>query len=121
MALDAHTGVLLWDSPTNASLPSAPVVANGVVYVGSDDVTQGDNLYAFDARTGARLWSYVTGIVFSSCAVANGVVYVGSEDQNIYAFGLSDSSQTTQLPAQRPDLKTLQLDFSLKVSRFTVP
>ena len=54
---------------------SSPAVANGVVYVGSDD----DNVYALNASTGAKLWSYTTGgYVDSSPAVANGVVYVGS-------------------------------------------
>ena len=32
-------------------------MANGVVYVGSDD----DNVYALNASTGAQLWSYPTG------------------------------------------------------------
>lgn len=59
-------------------------VANGIVYVGSDD----NNLYAFNATTGAKLWNYTTGgAVESSPAVANGVVYVGSEDGNVYAIG----------------------------------
>ena len=43
------------------------------MYVGSDD----QNVYALNASTGAKLWSYATGgSVFSSPAVANGVVYV---------------------------------------------
>ena len=54
---------------------SSPAVANGVVYVGSND----GNVYALNASTGAMLWSYTTGGgVYSSPAVANGVVYVGS-------------------------------------------
>jgi outer membrane protein assembly factor BamB len=54
-----------------------------VVYVGSDDA----NLYALNAATGARLWSFATGNgVESSPAVANGVVYAGSDDGNLYAF-----------------------------------
>ena len=36
---------------------SSPAVANGVVYVGSDD----GNVYALNATTGAKLWSYTTG------------------------------------------------------------
>jgi serine/threonine-protein kinase len=60
-------------------------VANGVVYVGSVD----NNVYALNAKTGAKLWSYTTAnSVESSPAVANGVVYVSSEDNNVYAFGL---------------------------------
>jgi len=58
-------------------------VANGVVYVGSYD----HNIYALDALTGAKLWSYATGnSIYSSPAVANGVVYVGSLDGNLYAL-----------------------------------
>ena len=39
-----------------------------------------DNVYALNASTGAKLWSYTTGgDMDSSPAVANGVVYVGSE------------------------------------------
>ena len=65
---------------------SSPVVANGVVYVGSID----GNLYALNAGTGALLWKYTTGsAVDSSPAVANGVVYVGSDDNNLYALNAS--------------------------------
>jgi outer membrane protein assembly factor BamB len=60
-------------------------VANGVVYVGSDD----HNVYALNASTGALLWQYTTGgAVESSPAVANGVVYTGSDDGSVYAFSL---------------------------------
>jgi outer membrane protein assembly factor BamB len=58
-------------------------VANGVVYVGSDD----NNVYALNAGTGAFVWKYTTGgAVYSSPAVANGMVYVGSADGNVYVF-----------------------------------
>jgi eukaryotic-like serine/threonine-protein kinase len=56
-----------------------------VVYVGSGD----NSLYAVDARTGNKLWSFATGAaIISSPAVANGVVYVGSYDGKLYAFHL---------------------------------
>ena len=66
---------------------SSPAVANGVVYVGS---LTDNKVYALNASTGAKLWSYTTGgaIYYSSPAVANGVVYVGSLDGKVYAFGL---------------------------------
>ena len=65
---------------------SSPAVANGVVYIGSDD----NNVYALNANTGALLWSYTTGgAVTSSPAVANGVVYVGSDDNKVYALNAS--------------------------------
>jgi outer membrane protein assembly factor BamB len=58
-----------------------------VVYVGSVDF----NVYALDAATGAKLWSFPTGSdVRSSPAVANGMLYVGSGymNGNLYAFHL---------------------------------
>ena len=58
-------------------MDSSPAVANGVVYVGSDD----GNVYALNAATGAKLWSYATGKLESSPAVANGVVYVGTDER----------------------------------------
>ena len=47
-------------------------MANGVVYVGSDD----ENVYALNASTGAKLWSYPAG--GSSPAVVNGTLYIGA-------------------------------------------
>jgi outer membrane protein assembly factor BamB len=81
-ALNARTGAKLW---TIGGIYSEPAVANGVVYVGSDDY----NVYALNARTGAKLWSYTTGYqVESSPVVANGMLYVNSDDYKVYAFGL---------------------------------
>jgi hypothetical protein len=83
----------LWTATTGGQIFSSPAVANGVVYVGSDD----DKLYAFDAAGVTRcsggtclpLWTGGTaGQVMSSPAVANGVVYVGSNDDKLYAFGV---------------------------------
>ena len=72
-----------WNFATGKEIYSSPAVADGVVYVGSDD----HNLYAFDAVSGALLWNYTTGrAVRASPAVANDVVYFGSDDNNIYAL-----------------------------------
>ena len=74
---------LKWSYATGGAVHSSPAVANGVVYIGSDDF----NVYALNAKTGAKLWSYATGgAVQSSPAVSNGVVYVGSNDYNVYAL-----------------------------------
>ena len=77
-----------WSASTAAYINSSPAVANGVVYVGSEDFY----VYALDAKTGAKLWSYATCYV-SSPTVANGVVYVGSSDSNVYAFSLKKSRE----------------------------
>ena len=80
---------LKWKNPIGRVpffILSSPAVANNVVYIGSDN----GNVYAFNAGTGAKLWSYATGatsnVYFSSPAVANGVVYIGSNDSNLYAL-----------------------------------
>ncbi|MGH9280748.1 MAG: PQQ-binding-like beta-propeller repeat protein, partial [Acidimicrobiales bacterium] len=73
----------VWAAPTGDQVSSSPAVANGTVYVGSDDT----RLYAMNAATGQILWSTITGgSVRSSPAVANGTVYVGSDDTRLYAM-----------------------------------
>ncbi len=72
-----------WTAQTRGPIPSSPAVANGVVYVGSQDF----HLYAFNATTGATLWTAQTGnYINSSPTVANGIVYIGSNDDKLYAF-----------------------------------
>ena len=64
---------------------SSPAVANGVVFVGSED----HNLYALNASTGSLVWTYTTGDrILSSSSIANGEVFVGSADTNLYAFSI---------------------------------
>jgi len=90
----------LWLGPTGGAVYSSPAVADGVVYVGSDD----GNLYAFDAAGGGShcsaamicspLWTAAGTEGFgisSSPAVANGVVYVGA-GESLYAFDASGAS-----------------------------
>jgi len=73
---------------------SSPTVANGVVYVGSDD----GKMYAFNAAGCGSgqcqpLWTYQTGgLIFSSSAVADGVLYFGSTDHHLYAFHLNGAT-----------------------------
>jgi outer membrane protein assembly factor BamB len=86
-------------------------VANGVVYVGSDD----SNVYALNATTGAKLWSYSTGGgVYSSPAVVNGVVYVGSLNGGVYAFSLKKGGGKH---GQFPNVPTEDASLSLSGSR----
>jgi len=74
---------LKWSYTTGFYVYSSPAVANGVIYIGSED----SKVYALKAKTGHKLWSYTAGdLVASSPAVANGVVYVGSYDRNLYAL-----------------------------------
>ncbi|MGA3199620.1 MAG: PQQ-binding-like beta-propeller repeat protein [Halobacteriota archaeon] len=88
-ALNATTGTEVWSFPNGGDM-SSPAVANGTVYVGSDD----SNLYALNATTGTEVWSFPTGFwVVSSPAVYNGVVYVGSYDNNFYAINATSGAK----------------------------
>ncbi len=79
------TGQQLWMTGTGAAIFSSPTVANGVVYIGSQD----GKLYALDSETGTVLWTYLTGLpIDSSPTVTNGMLYVGSWNGKVYAFGL---------------------------------
>jgi len=131
-AFDAETGASAWSAPihqNSQSSPqsahqrttsppftlaySAPAVANGVVYVGSTDT----NIYAFDALTGAALWSATTGdAIVSSPTVADGFVYVGSNDGRLYAFAIDggDNVSYKRQHTQPPSFATLHPDYRLK-------
>jgi hypothetical protein len=76
---------LVWAVPTGAGLSTAPLVANGVVYIGSRDGI----FYALNATTGAELWSHTTeGPIETSAALSEdgSVVLFGSEDMHAYAL-----------------------------------
>jgi outer membrane protein assembly factor BamB len=85
-ALHAN-GSKTWSVPTSGPVYSAPAVADGFVFVGSDD----NNVYALRTSNGAELWNYPTGAaVRSGPTVAHGKVYVGSNDHNLYALRVGD-------------------------------
>ena len=76
-------GALIWKFTTGGWVLTAPVVVDGVVYVGSDD----GSLYALAADTGEQLWSFATGDVIRSVpTVVDGTVYFGSNDNHLYAL-----------------------------------
>lgn len=96
-ALDAtKPGPELWRADTGAAkarqlnqpnqyyVTATPTIADGIVYVGSQD----NSVYALDAGTGAKVWSFPTSskIFLSSPVIANGVLYIGSNDNNLYAL-----------------------------------
>jgi len=79
-----NTNNTIWKYTTGDRVISSPAVADGKVYVGSDD----DKVYCLNASTGAHIWNYTTGyLVQSSPAVADGKVYVGSVlDGKVYCL-----------------------------------
>jgi len=99
-ALNATTGAKLWNYTSRGWVESSPAVANGVIYVGSDDqLATAGNVYAINAATGAKLWNFTTGgEVHSSPAVVNGLLYVGSEDGKVYAIGNAATATSQGTP-----------------------
>lgn len=74
-----------WAATTGQYVNASPAVANGNVYVTSND----HNLYAFNATTGAKLWSATLGDYSnSSPTVADAAIYVGANDGKLYAFNV---------------------------------
>jgi eukaryotic-like serine/threonine-protein kinase len=91
----ANVGSLVeqWSSSNggNVSQSLPPVISHGVVYASSTypDATGTQYLgdvYAYDAKNGARRWVRSTNGIPSPPSVANGIVYVGSVDHFLYAF-----------------------------------
>ena len=80
----------LWSFAADGWVSAAPAIADGVVYVGSDD----HQVYALDAATGTELWIFTTGdVVKSTPTVSDGVVYVGSNDRRLYALDAATGSE----------------------------
>jgi outer membrane protein assembly factor BamB len=74
-----------WVFTASAGILMTPVVANGIIYIGSSD----GNLYAVNGFTGAQVWTFATGTFLdndSGLAVANGIVYLGARNGNLYAL-----------------------------------
>jgi outer membrane protein assembly factor BamB len=83
VAIDATTGVELWNAGTGDAVVSTPAVAAGRVYAGSFD----GKVYALDAATGAQMWTYDTGApVTSAPALYDGLVIVGSRSYDLVAL-----------------------------------
>jgi outer membrane protein assembly factor BamB len=72
-----------WVFQTGAKISSSAAVANGKVYVGSEDY----NWYCLDAYTGELIWNFTTGYkVRASAAVVDGKVFTGADDGNFYCL-----------------------------------
>jgi len=94
----AHSGVgqsgptnltLMWKFTTSGAVVSSPSMADGRVYVGSQD----KNVYCLDARSGGLIWNFTTnGKIKSSPAVADGKVYIGPDDGYVYCLNAYDGS-----------------------------
>jgi polyvinyl alcohol dehydrogenase (cytochrome) len=98
-ALDRETGEILWEAPltqggTQGGVMASAAVADGTVYVTSNDASRDADMAALDADTGEEVWraqlgAHVTGPV----TWANGVLYVSDDSGRIAAYDAADGSR----------------------------
>ena len=80
--LSLTTGATLHTTTLGSGAYSSPVVANGIVYFGSQDT----NVYAFTAREAGLVWKFKLPSIPGGAIVANGVLYITSRDGALYAL-----------------------------------
>lgn len=85
VALDQRFGQIVWQQAQPAGVIGAAAVAGGVVFIGGGDGL----LRAYDAETGATLWSAQRGTIWGGVSVTSDRVFVGSNDGAVYSFQLN--------------------------------
>ncbi|HVO56266.1 MAG TPA: PQQ-binding-like beta-propeller repeat protein [Dongiaceae bacterium] len=79
-----------WQFHTGGQVFSSPAIANGLVYVGSND----HFLHALDLANGGEKWKFKTaGRIVSSPAVSDGTVFFLSYDSNFYAVDAASGTE----------------------------
>jgi eukaryotic-like serine/threonine-protein kinase len=77
-------GRAAWTFATRARVESSPAIADGRVFVGSND----GRFYVLNVMTGAKLWEFNAGAALSaSPAIGKGRIVIGSQDGKLYCFG----------------------------------
>jgi len=105
-ALDAQTGLKKWAFNNHGSwVIASPAVEDGRVYFATSDSAM---FYAFDARSGAPIFSLkFHWPMFSSPAIAGGMLYIGSHEGKLIAIDLKTQQsawefQTDASPKKAP-------------------
>lgn len=114
----ARTGVHPGPGPTSSPEPvwsahlgdlilSSPVVADGVVYIGSvsPTIAAGGALHALDLQTGEGLWRVDLDRgdgILSTPAVINGVVYVATYDGVVLAIDATTGEEAWRVTLDEP-------------------
>ena len=74
----------VWTFATRARVESSPAIADGRVFVGSND----GRFYVLGVSNGAKLWEFAAGgPISASAAIAKGRVVIGTLDGKLYCFG----------------------------------
>jgi polyvinyl alcohol dehydrogenase (cytochrome) len=97
VALDQRDGRIVWEVTQSSKVFGAAAVGGGVTFIGGFD----GRLHAYDASTGAELWSAQTNTVAGGTSISASRVFVGSMDRNVYAFALPTSGPPPAAAALR--------------------
>ncbi len=107
-ALSAIDGHLVWRNRFVGTNVSTPAIAEGRVFVNSEDPEFG--LWAFDAASGALLWkTRKPGESLATVTVANGVVYDITEFGELMMFDAASGNLLATI--HDPDGKPFNADF----------
>ena len=82
VALYARGGATAWSVGEAGCSDTTPSVAQGVVYI----VGCAETLHAYDAATGAPLWSTKGPAASGLVSIANGIVWTGRSDGKVLGF-----------------------------------
>lgn len=98
-ALRPTDGKVLWHFATQRSVSVAPVVAQGIIYVGCHD----HRVYALDVTTGAKRWEHemANGIEISpALSLDNTQIFVADRKGNVAALALPLSAEQYEAAGQ---------------------
>jgi outer membrane protein assembly factor BamB len=107
-ALDEQTGGILWQVRPGGPLRGAPTVANGAVYVMSQD----NQIYSLKESDGSQNWAMAAALeiagVFgtASPAVGQGTVVAGFSSGELNAYRYENGRQVWQDALQRTSIRT---------------
>ena len=97
-SIERATGDVRWkfelpDNATYKGIRSSPAADSGTIVFGADD----GRVYALDAETGARMWTFDTGgPVVASPLIVSGTVFVGNRLGTFFALNLSSGRPAWQ-------------------------
>lgn len=101
IALDAHTGRLLWETRTTGPIHTSPAIAGNMLYLGLQDW----RVLALERQTGQTRWEFtMQSPVSGSAAVAQGIVYIGAMDGFLYALDAATGKRLWQFKTEEQPL-----------------
>ncbi len=105
-AFDATTGKEVWafipNAAANTNYYSSPYISDGVVYIAGSD----KNMYAVDAKTGAKIWEYATDTYSTYPVSANGVLYCAGSGGKFYALDAKNGTKKWSIDLATSSLST---------------